>query len=60
MFSVQQNQRRGQNRFCLEVGDWGRELAQTIYTHVSKCKNNKIKGERKNKIFNLSENDISV
>jgi hypothetical protein len=23
----------------------------TMYTHVSKCKNNKIKGERKNKII---------
>jgi hypothetical protein len=25
----------------------GGELAQAMYTHVSKCKNNKIKGERK-------------
>jgi hypothetical protein len=24
--------------------------AQTIYTHVSKCQNNKIKGERKKKL----------
>jgi hypothetical protein len=23
-----------------------REVAQTMYTHVSKCKNNKIKGEK--------------
>jgi hypothetical protein len=23
------------------------EVAKTMYTHVSKCKNNKIKGERK-------------
>jgi hypothetical protein len=23
------------------------EVAQTMYTHVSKCKNDKIKGERK-------------
>jgi hypothetical protein len=31
MFSLQQNwRRRGQSRFCLE--------AQTMYTHVSKCK----------------------
>jgi hypothetical protein len=37
------------NRFCLEAGRLG-EVAQTIYTHVSKCKNDKIKGERK-KIF---------
>jgi hypothetical protein len=27
----------------------GREVAQTMYTHVSKCKNDKIKGERKKK-----------
>jgi hypothetical protein len=29
--------------------NWGRrcwEVAQTMYTHVSKCKNDKIKGER--------------
>jgi hypothetical protein len=28
---------------------WGgerREVAQTMYTHVSKCKNDKIKGEK--------------
>jgi hypothetical protein len=24
MFSLQQNQRRGQNRFCPEAGRWGR------------------------------------
>jgi hypothetical protein len=48
MFSPQQNQRRGQNRFCLEVGGWGGlgEVAQTMYTHVSKCKNDKIKREK--------------
>jgi hypothetical protein len=47
MFSLQQNQRsRGQNRFCLE---WVKrsEVAQTIYTHVSKCKKDKIKGKKK-------------
>jgi hypothetical protein len=27
---------------------WG-EVAQTIYTHISKCKNDKIKGEREKK-----------
>jgi hypothetical protein len=27
----------------------GGEVAQTMYTHVSKCKNDKIKGEKKNK-----------
>jgi hypothetical protein len=43
MFSLQQNQRtRWQIRFLLRSGGWGREVAQTIYTHVSKCKNNKI------------------
>jgi hypothetical protein len=25
------------------------EVAQTVYTHVSKCKNDRIKGERKKK-----------
>jgi hypothetical protein len=25
------------------------EVAQTVYTHVSKCKNYKIKGEKKKK-----------
>jgi hypothetical protein len=44
MFSLQQNQRtRGQNWFCLR---WG-EMAQTMYRHVSKCKNDKIKGGKK-------------
>jgi hypothetical protein len=40
MLSLQQNQRRGWNRFCLEVG-WGegRKVAQTMYTYVSKWKN---------------------
>jgi hypothetical protein len=46
VFSVQQHRRtRGQNRFCLEVGE---VLAQTMYIHVSKCKNDKIT-ERKTK-----------
>jgi hypothetical protein len=26
-------------------------MAQTMYTHVSKCKNNKIKGEQREKIL---------
>jgi hypothetical protein len=48
MFSLQQNPRtRGRNRFCLEAVGVGREVAQTMYTHVSKCKNDKVKGERK-------------
>jgi hypothetical protein len=47
MISLQQNQtKRGWNRFCLEV--W-REGAQRMYTHVNKCKNDKIKGEKINK-----------
>jgi hypothetical protein len=33
--------------FCPEVG-WG-EVAQTMYTHVSKCKSDKIKGVKKKK-----------
>jgi hypothetical protein len=53
MFSLQQNQRRGQNRFCLEleVGrrGVGGEVAQTMYTHVSRCKKDKIKGEKNKK-----------
>jgi hypothetical protein len=49
MFSLQYSQRRrGQNRFCPEAGG-GEEVAQTMYTHASKCKNDKIKGEKKKK-----------
>jgi hypothetical protein len=51
MFSLQQNQRRGQNRLCLETGRNGAlregEVAQTMYTHVSKCKNDKMRKEKK-------------
>jgi hypothetical protein len=46
MFSLQQNWRRGQNKFCLEaklgweegkgVREKGGEVAQTMYTHVNK------------------------
>jgi hypothetical protein len=45
MSSLQQNWRKGQNRFCLEVrgvgeregaGGQGGEMAQTMYTHVNK------------------------
>jgi hypothetical protein len=47
LFSLQQNWRRGRNRFCLGGGEGGRgEVAQTMYTHVNKCKN-KIKKEKK-------------
>jgi hypothetical protein len=44
IFCLQQNWRaRGQNRFCPEVRCVGGNVAQTMYTHVSKCKNEKIK-----------------
>jgi hypothetical protein len=46
MFSLQQNWRKGQNRFCLEAREvWGEkegvagsggEMAQTMYAHVNK------------------------
>jgi hypothetical protein len=42
------------NRFCLEGGDRDgvggeeRKVAQTMYTHVSKCKNEKTKRKEKN------------
>jgi hypothetical protein len=52
MCSLQQNWRRGQNRFFLEVkwvgrrgGSWrgggeqGEEMAQTMYAHMNKYKN---------------------
>jgi hypothetical protein len=43
MFSLQQNQR------ILPGREWGGEVAQTMYIHVSKCKNNKIKLKFKEK-----------
>jgi hypothetical protein len=37
MSSLQQNWRRGQNRFCLEeMGVGGREMAQTMYAYMNK------------------------
>jgi hypothetical protein len=50
MFSLQQNWRRGQNRFWLEA-EWEvvkqrGEGAQTKYTHVSKCQNDERKKGR--------------
>jgi hypothetical protein len=37
MSSLQQNCRRGQNRFCQEMGSGqGGEMAQTIYPHMNK------------------------
>jgi hypothetical protein len=51
MFCLQQNQRiRGQNRFCGDVGSMGMRgegMAQTMYTHVSKCKNDLKKKAKK-------------
>jgi hypothetical protein len=48
MFSLQQNWRgRGENRFCLEVRG-GEKVTQTMYTHVSKYKNDKRRKEKKN------------
>jgi hypothetical protein len=55
MFSLQQNQRtRGQYRFCLEAAGGGgkvEEVTQIMHTHVSKCKNNKIKERKKITIY---------
>jgi hypothetical protein len=43
MFLLQQNQRtRRWNRFCPESGGGGR-VAQTMYTRISTCENDKIK-----------------
>jgi hypothetical protein len=47
MFSLQQSQRKREwNRFCSEAGvgggGGGREVVQIMYTHVNKCKNDKI------------------
>jgi hypothetical protein len=54
VFSLQQKQRR-QNSFCLEGGSWkwvgsGGKVAQTMYTHVSKCKNDKRREKKCNVI----------
>jgi hypothetical protein len=56
MFSLQQNRRtRGQNRFFLEAELVGRsgEVSQTMYTHVSKCKNGKNKRKKKKEMYIL-------
>jgi hypothetical protein len=54
MFSLKQSWRtRGWNSFCLEAREWGREVAQTMYTYVSKRKTENIK---RNKIMKLKEN----
>jgi hypothetical protein len=44
-FLLQNWRTRGLNRFCLEVGGGGEgreDVAQIMYIHVSKCKNDKI------------------
>jgi hypothetical protein len=44
IFFLQQNQRtREWNRFSLETGGVGQEMAQIMHTHVSKCKNDEIR-----------------
>jgi hypothetical protein len=41
MSSLQQNWRKGQNRFCLEVGGWRKrervrgEMTQTMFVHTN-------------------------
>jgi hypothetical protein len=47
MFSLQQNQRTRGTGFALKWGGGG-GVAQTMYTHASKCKNNKIRKIKKN------------
>jgi hypothetical protein len=56
MFSLQQIWRtRGQNRFCTDVGRRG-ELAQRMYTHMSKYKNDK---NLKKEITTKKRNNVS-
>jgi hypothetical protein len=59
MVFFQQNRRtRGQNSLGWEVG-WGRgEVAQIMYTHESKCKNDKIKCKTKQR--NLEGKTVSA
>jgi hypothetical protein len=58
MFSVQQNWRRGQNRFCLEMRGvgWEEEVvggrgAQTMYTNMTECMNNFKKSKKELQIL---------
>jgi hypothetical protein len=37
-----------ENKRVAQVLSRSREVSQTMYTHVSKCKNNKIKERKKN------------
>jgi hypothetical protein len=44
MLFLLQNQRTGEwNRFCPGGGEGREERAQIMYTHASKCKNDRIK-----------------
>jgi hypothetical protein len=55
MFSLQQNWRTsGWIRFYPEAG--GREVAQTMYTNVSKCKNDEKKKRRRMTLNNKTSN----
>jgi hypothetical protein len=59
MFSLQQNQRRGRNRFCMEAGEGEREeVTQTMYTRVSEYESDKIKGKRKPVILLASGHSV--
>jgi hypothetical protein len=37
-FSSTKSENKSQDRFCSKVGGWGGNLAQIMYTHVSKRK----------------------
>jgi hypothetical protein len=59
MSSLQQNWRKGQNRFCLEAREWGEEvgrqggeMAQSMCAHLNKIIQKKInKVKKKKRIF---------
>jgi hypothetical protein len=46
VFSSTKSEKRAEHDLPVWGGLWG-EVAQTMYIHVSRCKNNKIEGERK-------------
>jgi hypothetical protein len=72
MFSLQKNWKtRKQNRFCLEArvvglgggereAGQGGEVAQTMYTHMNKCKNNKKEKEIYSKSKRKKRGDITT
>jgi hypothetical protein len=58
MYSHQQSWRtKGQNRFCLEMAGAGGRVAQIMYTHVSKCKNDEIRiwQKKRGKLYSCSQ-----